>query len=465
MTKRTRTFLFLFLLLLFTVFTPSLVLYSQGYRIDWKAKRIAQIGAFYFKATPSRANILINEKLLKTTDFFFGSALLGNLLPGSYQVQIVKEGYQPWSKQLEIKEKEVTDAKNIILFPQNPEFRIIADYVQQAWQTPQEKTLLLQRNTPEKTWELVLLNLETTGEETIFTSKSKEQIWNVQWSYDGTRILLQLASGESIRSLILSLKMDQPCSLLPCDLAFLGEPIDAVMFSPTSKNTVFFAKFLRNAQILRETDYVKKEAGTPIGNNVVTFTAAAESLFWLENDGKLWQKDTGSQDPARILSSLPYPIKQETEYSIHSAVDMVFLKEDVKLLQAQQQENTFKEVFSGAKTIAASPDGKKLALSNDSEIWILYLQDSGDEPLHTTGDKVFLTRLSKNIKNLSWLSSHYLVFSSENEVKTIEIDDRSTMNIADLAQFEDPKLFWQETSKALAVLSQGNLYISEKLIK
>mgnify|MGYP001575525814 CR=1 FL=1 len=135
------------------------------------------------------------------------------------------------------------------------------------------------------------------------------------------------------------------------------------------------------------------------------------------------------------------------------------------MLQARQQENTFKKIFSGAKTIVPSPDGKKLALSNDSEIWIFYLQDSGDQPFHTTGDKAFLTRFAKNIKNLSWLSSHYLVFSIENEVKAIEIDDRGTVNIIDLAQFEDPIIYWRESQNALVVLSQGTVYISEKLIQ
>lgn len=465
MTKRTRTILFLFLATAFLFAVPSLILYSQGYRIDWKAKRIAQTGAFYFKATPSRAEIITDGKLLKTTDFFFGSALLANLFPGSYHVQISKEGYQPWQKQLEVKEKEVTDAKNIILFPQNPEFRIITDHIQQAWQTPQEKTLLLQRNTPEKTWKLVLFNLETTGEETIFTPKGKEQVWNVQWSSDGTRMLLGLASGESIRSLILSFQKDQPCSSSPCDLDFLGQSINTVMFSSVSKDRVVFTKFLRNALVLGEADYAKKEVPIPLGNNVVTFTVAAESLFWLESDGKLWGKNMGSQDPAQILSSLSSPVKQEIEYSIHAAENIIFLQEDTRVMRARENEKIFEEVFSGAKTIAASPDRKKLALSNDSEIWIFYLQNSGDEPSHKAGDTVFLTRLSKNIENLLWLNPHYLVFSSDNTVKAIEIDDRSTMNIASLAQFEDPRLFWQESSKTLAVLSKGNLYISEKLIK
>lgn len=465
MTKHKRIALWILLAFLFFVLTPSVILYSQGYRIDWKAKRIVQTGALYFKIVPTKTDILVDGKTSKTTDFFFGSALIGNLFPGSHHIQISKEDYQPWAKQLEIQEKQVTDAKNIILFSQNPEFRIAADHVEQVWQTPQRKTLLLQKNTPEKTWKLVLLNLETTGEETIFTSKNKEQVWNMQWSSDGTHILLQLASGESIRSLVLSLQKGQACSSSPCDLDFLGQSVDTVMFSPTLKDQVIFTKFLHNALVLGEADYAKGEILSSLGNNVVTFTVAGSTLLWLEGDGKLWQKDMDSQNPAQILSSLSYPIKQETEYSIHSAGDMVLLREDIQLLQAQQQENTFKEVFSGAKTIAASPDGKKLALSNDSEIWILYLKDSQDQPLHKAGDKIFLTRLSKNIENLLWLNPHYLAFSSEKDVRAMEIDDRDVINTADLAQFPDPITYWQELQNILIVLSQGKVYTSEKLIK
>ena len=135
------------------------------------------------------------------------------------------------------------------------------------------------------------------------------------------------------------------------------------------------------------------------------------------------------------------------------------------MLWVDTKEKSTKEIFSEARIIEGSPDQKKLALSNGSEIWVMYVQDSQGQPYHQTGDKVFLTRLSKNIDALSWISSHYLVFSADTDIQTMEIDERDTVNMSQLAQFSQPEFFWQEASKALAVLSQGNLYISEVLVR
>ena len=70
MTKRTRTILFSICAILFLLIAPSVVLYSQGYRIDFESKRIVQIGGFYFKVWPKNAQVLIDGKLEKKTDVF-----------------------------------------------------------------------------------------------------------------------------------------------------------------------------------------------------------------------------------------------------------------------------------------------------------------------------------------------------------------------------------------------------------
>ncbi|MDO8474418.1 MAG: hypothetical protein Q7S62_02645 [bacterium] len=463
MTKRTRTILFLFLAAAFLFAVPSLILYSQGYRIDWKLKQVVQTGALYFKIIPTRTDITVDGKTPKTTDFFFGSALLGNLFPGSHKIQISKEGYQPWTKQLEIQEKQVTDAKNVILFPEKPEFTIAADNVQQIWKTPKENTLLLQKNTS-KFWKLVLFNTETLREETIFTSETKETLWDIQWSPSQKQILLSLVRREDIYSFILALEKGQPCNATPCSLDFLGKPLDTLLFSNTEEDRVIFSKYVRNSIVLREANFIQKEMLATFANNVITFTTQGSILLWLESSGKLWQKDT-PQNPPQMISSLPTPLQEETEYSIHGFGDALFLREGTRLLSVDTREKNMKEVFSQAHMIAESPDGKKLAVSSGSEIWVLYLQDSEDQPYHLAGDKVFLTRLSNNIDNLLWISSHYLVFSAGTDIQTIEIDERDTVNTAHLIKFPDPKLFWQEASKVLTVLSQGNLYVSEILVK
>ena len=455
--------LWLAMALLFFGLTPGIILYSQGYRIDWKTKRIVQTGALYFKIIPTRTNVLVDGKLQKTTDFFFGSALLSNLFPGSHKIQISKEGYQPWAKQLDIQEKQVTDAKNIILFPQDSEFTIATDNVQRIWKTPKENTLLLQKNIS-KFWKLALFNTETLREETIFTSETKENLWDIQWSPNQTQIILQVVRGEDIHTSVLALEKDKPCYEKPCSLDFLGQPLDMVLFSNTAEHRVIFSKYVRNSIILGEADFVQKEILAPLANNIITFSVQREGLIWLESSGTLWQKDTPESQP-RIISSFPSALQKETEYSILSMRDALFLKEGTRIFQVNVQEKSMQEIFSEARIIEGSHDQKKLAVSNGSELWIIYLQDSQGQPYHQTGDKVFLTRLSKDINDLSWISSHYLVFSTDTDVQAMEIDERSTINSSHLAQFQNPGLFWQEASKALVVLSQGNLYVSEALIR
>jgi hypothetical protein len=108
------------------VASPAIALYSQGYRIDFQEQRIVQTGAFYFKVSPSQTDIYLDGKLKDSTNFLVNSSLIKGLLPGQYALEVKKDGYYPWQKTLEIKEKQVTEIKNIVLFPIEPDFKVLA---------------------------------------------------------------------------------------------------------------------------------------------------------------------------------------------------------------------------------------------------------------------------------------------------------------------------------------------------
>ncbi|HHE76522.1 MAG TPA: hypothetical protein ENL27_00865, partial [Candidatus Parcubacteria bacterium] len=105
MKRKTKTFLLLTLLVLFIVTSFLAIAYSLGWRFDWKTKKITQPGMFYFKVWPQKADIYINGKYEKKTDFFFGSALIDNILPGEYKIEIKKQGFYPWRKTLKIEKR------------------------------------------------------------------------------------------------------------------------------------------------------------------------------------------------------------------------------------------------------------------------------------------------------------------------------------------------------------------------
>ena len=343
MTKRTRTALFFSLVLLFSAVTPALIFYSLGWRIDWKERRVAQTGAFYFKTDPGNAAIFINGKTEKKTDFFFGALLIDNLLPGTYEVKIEKEGYGSWQKNLIVQEKQVTEAKNVVLFPAKISLKTLFDSVTSVWPSPDMSLLLLKRTSSQGQRFLSLWNPKTNKEISVMQRLAfTQKIQDVQWDKNGKTFLIQFQEGG-------------------------GQPL------------------------------VFNEQGEP-----------CKESFCIEN----------------ILKAQP-----------------------------TDQEGLL------------SPDEKKIALTQSSELWLLYLQNDEGQPKRTKGERVFLNRFGEQIQNLSWVSNHHLLLSVGNDIRIIEIDDRDSLNTISLGSFTNPRLFWSIQEKIFYILSNNVLSVSEKLVK
>lgn len=115
MTRLQRRIIFWLLVLFFILVTPLVLSYALGYSYDWPEHRLVKTGAFYFKSKPAKAKIYINGKYRGKT-----SRLIKRLKPRTYQVRISMEGDHPWEKQLSIQSRQITEARNIVLFPKNP---------------------------------------------------------------------------------------------------------------------------------------------------------------------------------------------------------------------------------------------------------------------------------------------------------------------------------------------------------
>lgn len=107
-----RRLVFYFLALLFLVVAPLLAAYTTGYRYHFKQRRAVTIGALSITTLPEGASIALNGKTTK----YLTPALIVNLLPGSYDIFVQKEGYHPWQKTLPIESEKTTFAHNLPLF-------------------------------------------------------------------------------------------------------------------------------------------------------------------------------------------------------------------------------------------------------------------------------------------------------------------------------------------------------------
>ncbi len=427
MTKKTRTILFLIFLSLFLAIAPLAIFYSQGYRLNLNplegGKIITQTGGLFLNVEPKQTEIYVDGKLIKKTDFFFGSVLIENLLPKTYKIEVKKEGYSPWGKNLEVKEKEVTEAKDIVLIPENPDFNILTKGAEDFWFSPDAKKIIL-KETTEESWSLKLYDAEKNIkshliEETDVYKKGSD-LMDITFSEDSKGIILDIGMKEQEKRFVL--KLDKIPPMITEEISSEKIPLQ----------------------------------------NIITYQRQDDGIYYLDNLGYLFKTDS-SFGPKIKINENPFPVKKETEYKIYVFSGFIFLQEGKALYLFSLESKSFENFFEGINSLEASPDGKKLVYFSDSEIWVLFLKEKYDEESKKAGDQEFLTRLSDKIGDCFWLNSDYLIFNSGDSIKIAEIDNRDKLNIVDLADFNNPKIFWNPADKKLYLLSNGNLFVSGKL--
>lgn len=98
------------LLLIFILSVPLLFLYATGYRFEG-ITGLVKTGGMYIGAERSAAEIYINGELVRETGTFKRAFFVQDLEPGTYTVNIVKDGYHPWGKTLSVYPHIVTEAQ------------------------------------------------------------------------------------------------------------------------------------------------------------------------------------------------------------------------------------------------------------------------------------------------------------------------------------------------------------------
>ena len=451
MTYRIRTILFLSLLILFLIIAFLTVFYSMGWRFDWKTRKITQPGIFYFKIWPRSVQVYLDGKLKDKTDFFFGSILIENLLSKEYEVEIKKEGFHAWKKTLEIKKGEVTETKNIVLIPENPNFTIITDEVNDFFFSPDGKKIVLKeswlasQSSPgaSEGWSLKLFEIDKNVKSHLINEddilEDEVELFDLKFSADSNKVLLELGIEEKINYYLLEIDESPP---VLTSLGFLEWPEQAFLDSATELE------------------------------NVITFFISNKDIYYLDTTGFVFKNQ-------ERLNLIPFEVKEETEYEITVLNSYVFLQENSILYIFDRDKKSFEKFFEPIKGFKSSPDFQKMVYFNDYEIWVLFLEKKYDQPQKEAGEKLFITRFSEKIDNLFWYTSHYLIFNVGDKIKVVEIDDRDKINIVDLTEFssvaksygesseasseggKEPKIFW--SNKKLYILSEKNLYVSEEL--
>jgi hypothetical protein len=464
MTHKTRNIIFIILIILFLITAPIVVFYSLGWRFDWKTKGFYQIGMFSVNAWPKTIDIYINGQLKEKTDIFFGSATIDNLMPTKYNLEAKKQGYHSWNKSLEITEGNVTEVKNLVLIPENPNFNSLTSSVKEFFFSPDNKKIILKEENEEK-WSLKLFELNNNlksyliNEEDISTKGV--EIINLLFSPDSKRIVLKLGLKEDIKYYVIDIDKSP---IITHELEFLDETEEIYFHSDNNESLIGLISSInettkRESRTLNEINYIEKKILEPITENVLTATIINKDIYYIDIEGFVIKSDlSGNKEKLNII---PFGLKQETKYELLIYNDYIFIKENDTLYLLDDDTKSFKKFFEPIKEQKLSSDSKKLVYYNNYEIYVLFLEKQYDPPQKEAKETLFITRFSEEIKNVFWYTDYYLIFNVGDKIKIAEIDDRDRINIIDLAEFKDSNIFF--ANKKLYVLSEDNLSVSDTL--
>src|SRR5688572_16937606 len=112
MQPRTRTVITALFVLAFFLSAPVLILYTSGYRYNWKRQRVQKTGIIQAETVPAEAKVFLDGSLQRKPT----PASYARLLPEDYLVRIEKKGYLSWEKTLEVKSGRSTFATGIVLY-------------------------------------------------------------------------------------------------------------------------------------------------------------------------------------------------------------------------------------------------------------------------------------------------------------------------------------------------------------
>lgn len=470
MTLRTRNLIFITLIVSFLVIAPATVLYSLGWRFDWENKKVFQTGIFYFKAWPKSADVYINGLQKDKTDMFFGSALVDNLIPKEYEIEIKKEGYHSWTKLLEIKKKEVTEAKNITLIPENLNLNILIENVEDLFFSPDNKEIITLEMDKDN-WELKLFDLKNNikshlVKETDFSTKGAE-LFNLTFSPDSKKVLLELGLKENLIYYVL--EIDKSPAIIT-KLDYLDSP-EEIYFHPKDENMLFIVQTITSKNLpagrqgkairtLNIVDIKNEEILSSLFENIVTAFISDNDIYYLNDSGSLFKSNLSGEKPEK-LNILAFPYKEETKYEIIVSNSNIFLKESNDLYLLNEDTKSFKKVYDSLKGYEFSPDTNKITYYNKNEIKVLFLEQQYDHPTKEKLEELFINRFSEEITKVSWYTNHYLIFDMGDKIKVAELDNRGKMNIVDLAEIKHSDFFF--SNKKLYILSKNTLYSSDEL--
>ncbi|MEA1925818.1 MAG: hypothetical protein U9M90_01040 [Patescibacteria group bacterium] len=520
MTLLQRRFFLFFFALLFVTTAPIIVLFAKGYRFDSHGKIFIYSGSVTVKSWPRDVDIYINNKKQekKKVNVINSSYTINGIRPGKYVVRCEKDGYTSWIKNIEIHSGISTEMWNILLFPvENMEIkRFSPGNITQFFLSPRDKDEVVFFS---KDGDKNIVSVFDAGEnkhEQIYQTDSldflsPEEKENIEWSSDNKQILIPFQKDGQKVFIIARIKKEDLRDIIDLNSIFAeeierrekqkapGAPLTPMRSQPEQKeinklesgnienssgpddnSAKQFKKvrwmFDKNDELVilnndHELYYInieKPEEMILIDDQVSGFDFAGNRIYYTQLPNNIvWEIKSNDVRTKHQITNTVITSEEDdfVELMAYDQYRIAIITQERDLYvynhEKEKAEISMDKIISGARDIQFSDDGKKLLYWTTNEIWCLMLREWKVQPIREKGDRLFITRLSKPIKNVQWMDNYEnLLFSVGNTVKSASLDTRSHAYIVDVMELKNDigerEMFYNKTSQRLFMITKQN---------
>lgn len=436
MSQRIRTVIFFLFLILFIGAAPLALLYSQGYRFDFEDQEIIKTGGLSVKVKPQvRARVFLNGNRNKRVNGWTYSAFLSSLAPDTYRVELKKEGFHTWQKDLTVPQGKVTEAKNILLLSTQPSLTPELERVSDFFIAPNGNKVIYK--TPQNT-----VKTYNFSQQQIKTISPELSIEEVDWDSKSERALLHTSTGSYLL---------QSEKITPVQLPFQTK---RTHFIPERSQLLVLKQSPR--ELIKINYGQQATTSTKVLSNFLAYDVTPQGITWFSPSGQVHRSDFSGKIQS-TLNSKAFPAKGKNHQLIQRGGHTLLLENGT--LYALNEEGRFEQLASNVEQVKLSPHFQKAALTSGYGIRVLYLNRQYIQPTRKKYEVDFITRFSQPISSLQWLDSQHLTFNlkGSDKIKVTGIDNRGQINMTDylIADFE--RWTWSYTQQSFYLLKNNTL--------
>ncbi|KKW11845.1 MAG: hypothetical protein UY51_C0005G0086 [Candidatus Jorgensenbacteria bacterium GW2011_GWB1_49_9] len=415
MKARLRLIIFSAALLVFVLGGAYLVALAQGWIFDFSRLEIVKTGGLYLNFNPADAALKVNGKTMTVSrDFIGGGRLIKNLLPGDYKIDVSKNGYRSWQKNLPVRPGVVTAETHIKLWPDELKSEnVSADSVSDFWLTSEGVVYKAPNDS------LIFKNRAIKGQKAVLASPASNYIATSQDQNYFLTDLKNPASALNLSDIFNSLKQQT--------LHYPGfVPLKSVHFHPFSPDKLILAT---NASIytldLNKIGLSENLRGTnltsvSLGSNAVFALDRGRAVLWVNLIlGTVNAIDFGTSTRFQTLTVSP------------DGNHWLFTDENENLFLANSAQKPPLKISADIKSFSLSPDSKRVSLVNGTGALSVFFIETYDDDFHASASTTLTLDLPNSRTTTEWrwlnLPNHFLVLKDGNLIAG-EIDPYLPLN-------------------------------------